>query len=246
MAPACARSSLSATRIARRPVAQARRMDAVGMAEERKDGRLVERHPVLDAVAQLRCEHRGVVREPARDLRVGEATTVLQRLWQVPVEQVDQWLDARGQQRVHEPLVEVEPRLVDGAGPGGQDPRPADAEPIGARAQIGHQPDVIRIAVVVVAGDVARAAIGDRAWPAGKRVPDRRAPAVLGRCSLDLVGGGGEAPGEVRPGTAARAGPGRCRTRVDVATPGGVLHLRMVCRPECTRGTAKRPKELPS
>ena len=36
----------------RRPVAQARRVDAVGMAEEGEDGRLVERHPVLDPVAQ--------------------------------------------------------------------------------------------------------------------------------------------------------------------------------------------------
>ena len=167
------------------------------MAEEGEDGRLVERHPVLDPVAQVRRDQRGVVGEPAHDLRVGEAAAVLQRLRQVPVEQVDQRLDARVEQGVDEALVEVEAALVDRAGPGGQDARPADAEAIGARAQIGHQPDVLWVAVVVVAGDVARAAVGDRARLAGEGVPDRRSPAVLGRGSLDLVGGGGEAPGEV-------------------------------------------------
>ena len=37
----------------RRPVAQTGRMDAVGVAEEGEDGGLVERHPVLDTVAQV-------------------------------------------------------------------------------------------------------------------------------------------------------------------------------------------------
>ena len=172
-------------------------MDAVGVAEEGKDGRLVERHPILDPVAQARCEQRGVVGEPAHDLRVGEAAAILQRLRQVPVEQVDQWLDTRAKQGIDEALVEVEAGLVDGAGPRGQDARPADAEAIRARPQIGHQPDVLRVAVVVIAGDVAGAAIGDRARPAGEGVPDRRSSAVLGRRSLDLVGRGGKAPGEV-------------------------------------------------
>ncbi len=181
----------------RRPVTQPRRMDAVGMAEEGEDGRLVERHPILDTVAQVRREQRGVVGEPAHDLRVGEAAAVLQRLRQVPVEQVDQRLDARAEQGVDEALIEVEAGLVDGASPRGQDARPADAEAICARPQIGHQPDVLWVAVVVVAGDVARAAVGDGARLAGEGVPDRRSSAVLGRRSLDLVGGGGEAPGEV-------------------------------------------------
>ena len=88
------------------------------------------------------------------------------------MEQVDQRLDARVQQGVDEAVVEVEAGLVDGARPHGQHARPADAEAIGARAEIGQQPDVLRVAVVVVAGDVARAAIGDGARLAGKGVPD--------------------------------------------------------------------------
>ena len=177
------------------------------MAEEGVHGRLVERHPVLDAIAQVRREERGVVTEPARDLRVGEAAAVLQRLRQVPVEQVDQRLDASVEQGVDQALVEVEARLVDGAGPRGQDARPADAEPVCARPELGHQTDVLRVAVVVVARDVARAAVRDRARSAREGVPDRRSSTVLGGSPLDLVGGGGEAPGEV--GRKPSGQPGR-------------------------------------
>ena len=158
---------------------------------------------------EARREQRGVVGEPVDDLRVGEAAAVLQRLRQVPVEQVDQRLDAGVEQGVDEALVEVEAGLVDGAGPRGQDARPADAEAVGARPQLGHEPDVLRVAVVVVARDVARAAVGDRTRPSGEGVPDRRASAVLGGGSLDLVGRGGEAPREVRreaPGESVRVG----------------------------------------
>ncbi len=164
------------------------------------------RSPRFDA------SERGVVGEPADDLRVGEAAAVLQRLRQVPVEQVDQRLDARVKQGVDEALVEVEAGLVDGAGPRRQDARPADAEAIGARPEVGQQPDVLWVAVVVVAGDVARGAVGDGARLAGEGVPDRRSSAVLGRCSLDLVGGGGEAPGEVSRERSGRVGLGRCRS----------------------------------
>jgi hypothetical protein len=93
--------------------------------------------------------------------------------------------------------VEVETGPVDGASPRGQNARPTGAEAIRARPEIGHQPYVLWVTVVVVAGDVARAAVGDGAWLAGKGVPDRRSSPVLGRCSLDLIGGCSEAPGEV-------------------------------------------------
>jgi hypothetical protein len=53
-------------------------MDAVGVTEEGEDGRLVERHPVLDTIAEVRGDRRGVVGEPAHDLGVGEAAAVLQ------------------------------------------------------------------------------------------------------------------------------------------------------------------------
>jgi hypothetical protein len=186
----------------RRPMAQPRRVHALGVAQEGEDGRLVERHPILDTVAQARREQRGVVAEPAHDLRVGEPAAVLQGLRQVPVEQVDERLDARLQQGVDQAPVEVEAELVDAPGSHRQHPRPAHAEAIRTSPEIGHQPDVLRVAMVVVAGHVARAAIRDRAVAPGEGVPDGRSSTVLGRRSLDLVGGGGEAPAEV-----SRKGP---------------------------------------
>ena len=206
------------------------------MAEEGKDGRFIERHPILDPVTEGRREQRGVIGEPADDLRVGEAAAVLQRLRQVPMEQVDQWLDARRQQGVNEALVEVEARLVDRAGPRGQHARPADAEAIGARPQIGHQPDVFRVAVVVITRDIAGAAIRDRAGSAGEGVPDRRPATVLGRCSLDLVRGGGEAPGEV-----SRKGLGE-PGRVGVER-GRWTHRRIVPATSAARSTRSSPPE---
>jgi hypothetical protein len=104
-----------------RPVTQARRMDAVGVAKEGEDGRLVEGHPILDSVAQRRCDQGGVFGEPADNLRVGEAAAVLQGLWQVPMEEVDEWLDAGPEQGIDEAPVEVEAALVGGACPVGQD-----------------------------------------------------------------------------------------------------------------------------
>ncbi len=207
----------------RRPVTQPRRVHAVGVAQECEHGRLVERHPVLDTVAQARRDQRRVVAEPAHDLGVGEAAAVLQCLRQVPVEQVDERLDAGVQQGVDEAPVEVEAELVDAADSHRQHPRPAHAEAIRPRPQIGDQPDVLLVAVVVVAGHIARAAIRDRARTPGEGIPDRRSAAVLGCRSLDLVGGGGEAPAEV-----SRKGPGEPGW---VGVDGGqVSHPSMVFR----------------
>ena len=188
-------------------------MDAVGVAEEGEDGRLVERHPVLDAIAQVRREERGVVAEPAHDLRVGEAAAVLQRLRQVPVEQVDQRLDARVEQGVDEALVEVEARLVDGAGPRGQDARPADAEPVCARPELGHEADVLRVPVVVVTRDVARAAIGDRARLGARRCPRSTVPGRPRRLHPRSGRRRRRSPTRSRPERLGTAGLGRSRSR---------------------------------
>ena len=149
------------------------------MAEEGVDRRFVERHPVLDPVAKARREQRGIVGEPLHDLRVGEPPAILECQGQVPVEQVDQWLDASLEEAVDEAPIEVEPGLIDAAGPQGQDARPADAEAVGPDAGLGHQPDVIPVAMVVVAGDVTGGAIGDRHRLAGELVPDGLGAAIV-------------------------------------------------------------------
>ena len=136
-------------------------MDAVGVTEEGEHGRLIEGHPVGDRAAEARRDEMREVGEPADDVGVGEATAILQRLGQVPVEQVEHRLNARRVELLEEPPVEVDTALVRRAAARRQDARPGDAEAVGIRAELGHQPNVVAVAVVVVVGNVARVAVGD-------------------------------------------------------------------------------------
>src|SRR3990172_3219163 len=94
------------------------------------------------------------------------------------------------------PAVEVEPLLVHLAFAGGKDARPGHAEAIALEPQLLHQRHVFLVAVVVVAGDIARVAVVDVVGRVAKAVPDRLALAVLVPRPLDLVRGRGAAPEE--------------------------------------------------
>ena len=74
----------------RRPVAQARGVDAIGVGEKREDRWLIEGHPVGDRVAKARGHEVRVVGEPANDVGVREAAAILQRLRQIPVEEISE------------------------------------------------------------------------------------------------------------------------------------------------------------
>ena len=134
--------------------------------------------------------------------------------------------DAALEQLVDEPAVEVEPPLLDGARAQRLHPRPGDREAVGAQAQLAHERDVLPVAGVVVAGDVAGVAVQHPPRRVAEDVPDRRPPAVRVGAALDLVRRGRRAPGE--PGRERRCdgrqvgsghggesscGPARCRAR---------------------------------
>ena len=87
----------------------------------------------------------------------------------------------RSRRPSHEPAVEVEPARLDRPGAGGLHPRPGDREPVRVDAQLGQQVEVLRPAVVVVAGHVTGLAVDHPARRVAERVPDRRAAPVLGR-----------------------------------------------------------------
>jgi hypothetical protein len=72
--------------------------------------------------------------------------------------------DAGLQQRVYQPAVVIQAGLVGRAAAERLDPRPRHREPVGAQAEFGHQPDVLRIPVVVIHRDVTGVAV---AYPAG-------------------------------------------------------------------------------
>ncbi|MNT10428.1 hypothetical protein D3C72_1452590 [compost metagenome] len=124
------------------------------------------------------------------------ATLVLQGLRQVPVVQGQVRVETLGGQGVEQSPIEVEAGLVPGAGTRGLDARPGHGKAVGVHAQAGDQLHVLRVAVIVVAGHVAIAAVDDLAIRMAEGIPDGGAAAVDGGGALDLVGAGGHAPGE--------------------------------------------------
>ena len=113
------------------------------------------------------------------------------------MEEVREGPDARFQELVDEAVVEVEAGCVDGAGRARDDARPGDREAEGVEPELPHQRDVLRIAVVEVARDLAVVAGADLAGRRAEPVPDALAASVLGRRPFDLVGRGGRTPDEV-------------------------------------------------
>ncbi len=79
-----------------------------GVAEVARAVRLVERRPVLDAVAEGGGHDVGVLGEVERRRPLRPAALVLEHLRQVPVIQRDVRFDAGGEQLVDETVVEVE------------------------------------------------------------------------------------------------------------------------------------------
>ena len=88
------------------------RVDPDEITEHREDGRLVEDHPMRDAIAERAHHDLGVVREAARRVALGPAAALFERLRQVPVVERRKRADARVEQAVDEPPVVVEPLRV--------------------------------------------------------------------------------------------------------------------------------------
>jgi hypothetical protein len=177
-----------------RRIGESGRVYAVHVADDDEGKRLVEGDPVLHPVAELAAHDGGVVAEPARDVAVSPPAAVLQRLRQIPVIERDERRDVALEQRVDQAAVEIESGLVGLADPLRLHARPGDREAVGVEAEASHQPNVLAIAVVVVAGDVADVAVLDLARRVRERVPDRRTAAVGAVRAFDLIGRGRRAP----------------------------------------------------
>ena len=131
------------------------------------------------------------------DVAVRPAAFVLERLRQVPVVQRRERPDAIREQFIHKPVVIIEARLVHLPFALGKDPRPGDAEAVAAKPKLFHERYVFLVAVVLIAGDVARISVHDSSRLVREAVPDRLAFPVLIPRALDLVGRGRRPPGKV-------------------------------------------------
>lgn len=169
---------------------------AGAVAEEGRAPRFVEGGPGGDPVAEDPGHDVGVVGEAFGGHPLGPAARVLQVLGQVPVVEGGDGCDARFEEFVDEPAVEVQAAFDGGAAAGGLHPGPGDGEAVGRQAEPLHQHHVVAVAVVVVGGDVSGVPAEDLARGVAEGVPDGGGPAVLGGGALDLVGGGGRPPDE--------------------------------------------------
>ena len=132
---------------------------------------------------------RRVLREQVGGVAVGPAALLLERLRQVPVVEGQPGHDALRQQLVDEPGVEVQASGVDRSAVGPH-ARPGGGEAVGLQPQLGHQRDVVAVAVVVIARDVSVVATDHRAGHAAEGIPDRVGSAVFVGSAFDLVGRG--------------------------------------------------------
>ena len=160
---------------------------------------LVQCEYVLDAISQMLGDIGRVIAEDLAGLRRAPAAKpVLERLRQVPMIERQPRLDAVLEELVDQAVVEVEPLRVRLAVAVRKQPRPGHREAIGLAAELPDERDVLLVAVIVLVGAVAGAAVLDLAGDADELVPDRDPSTVLIDRALDLIGRGRRAPDEAR------------------------------------------------
>lgn len=160
------------------------------VSEDARAPRLVEGDPVLALGHGLEQDARVVGKVGHKLLLVQHAEVALVKLiGQIPVEERDHGSDARVEEVVDELDVVVQSLLVDGvvAATEWDHARPGDGEAVGLCAGLLQELDVLRNAVVRVAGHITRAAASDLAWDLAEGVPDGGATAISIWSTLNLV-----------------------------------------------------------
>ena len=97
---------------------------------------LVDRHPLVDPVAEGGAGEGCVVGETVRRVTGHPAARVLERFGQVPMEKGRHGSDAGREQFVQQSIVEGDPGAVRAPAAGGLDTRPRDREPVGVEPQL--------------------------------------------------------------------------------------------------------------
>src|SRR5215469_4266651 len=89
-----------------------RSMSAKNVAETGKDGGLIERDPVFNAVSEAIRSLDRILAEPAGNIAIGKSSPILQRLGQIPMKQSDKWRYPRLQKLIDQAIVKIEAALV--------------------------------------------------------------------------------------------------------------------------------------
>lgn len=172
-------------------VASASRGEQTGaVSEDAGAPRLVEGDPVLALGHGLEQDTRVVGKVSHELLLVQHAEVALVKLIrEIPVEERDHGGDARIEEVVDELDVVVQALLVDGvvASTEWDHARPGDGKAVGLCAGLLQELNVLRNAVVGIAGHITRAAASNLAWDLAEGVPDGGATAVSIWSTLNLV-----------------------------------------------------------
>ncbi len=176
------------------PHLQTRRMDTISVTEVHKRADLIRGHNVLHAILQLARNETGIVGKELRRVAIFPTAAVLQGLRQIPVVQRREGLHAMRQQRVHEPAIEVDTRLIGRTGTGGKDAAPGNRKAAALQPQVLHQLHVLRITVEEVVRYVACVAVRRLTRGVRESVPDGGSASALAHRPFHLVGGRGGAP----------------------------------------------------
>ena len=176
---------------------RSRRVLAGKVSQHSEDLRLVQGIPELDTVPKRPAHDSGVVAQPSRDVPVGPSSQILKGLGQVPVVERYEGLDARFEQGVGEPGVEVQALRIHLSLAQGQDPWPGDGEAVSPEPELAHQRDIFPVLVIVIAGDVSGSLVFDLSRSVGEAIPDGLPLAVLLPGALDLIRRSRRAPEEV-------------------------------------------------
>lgn len=161
------------------------------VTQDRATPRLVECDPELYFGAEGFETHPGIILKILDELVLVQhaAISFMQIIWQIPVEEGYERLDARCTEIVNKLDIVLDALFVYGvvAATEWNDARPRQREAVGLGASLLQEGNVLICAVVGVASDITRISTSNLAWNATKSVPDGVCAAVVMRRALDLV-----------------------------------------------------------
>src|SRR5207249_4535462 len=102
------------------------------------------------------------------------------------------------EQRIRQAVVEGKAGRIERAGSLREHAAPGDAEAVGLEAELAHQRHIIRVAAIVVAGDITRIPVAHQAGRVREALPDARRGTVGERRAFDLMSRGRTTPQEFR------------------------------------------------
>ena len=191
----------------------ARRKSTRSITHEGYRPRHVKGCPDRDSITEMLGENAGIVCEVVGEIPVWPASTIFERLRKIPVIHRAPRPDAGLKQGIDEAAVVIQPFHVWGAGPGGLNAWPRDRKALALLIEsLGHC-DVLRIEVVLIAGNVACHPTSYFPGCMSESVPYRFAFAILIPRAFYLVGGRCGAPEKSLGKTRLPNGRGRDRTR---------------------------------